>query len=228
MAMKGRLRGWAIPVIGAAFFAVLVLGRSRTQAPPAVEPEAARTVADLVAARDTRGLVALLSDPDLRVSIAAAETLARLRDRSVIADVQALYPSRPAAVALAGLAGPDEIDTIYDMFHSSDPVIRRCGTEAMGRLDPRAYDTVVRERLADPDETVRVTAARQIHRNVPRAQALEHMRWALAHPDPAIRRTAAIELSAYAADAAPILRDHHDDDDRVRLAVASSLKRVGG
>ena len=75
---------------------------------------------------------------------------------------------------------------------------------------------------------VRIPAARQVRKNVPQADALKLMAWAIGHENATVRRTAAIELSGYGSAAGPTLEEHRDDpDEGVKIAVNASLKRVG-
>lgn len=186
-----------------------------------------------------RLLLDRLTDPDERVRIAAAEQLAALKDKTVLPRLVELFHStsaQPAGIALGGIAGPGEKQLVQEMLRSPDPVVRRSGVSAMARISQENYrqeqkfadDEVFKASLVDPDETVRIAAARELRMTAPRADALKLMAWALDQSSPAVRRTAAIELGAFAGDAREILKKHVDDEnENVKAAVTATLRRIG-
>jgi HEAT repeat protein len=187
-----------------------------------------------------RLLVERLSDADELVRSAAGEELAALGDRSRIDEIVALFDGpyqRPAAIALAKLATEQEHEVLARMYNSPDPTVRRCGVTALARAGELRwrrsgvfpFKNELQKSLADPNEGVRITAARALKRNAPHVEALKIMDWALDHADPLVRKTAALEIAAFSLDAIPLLEKHAtDENETVRAAVAYTLRRLKG
>jgi len=185
-----------------------------------------------------RLLVERLDDADELVRTAAGEELAALGDRSRIREIldrfDGPYP-RPAALALAAVATEQDDGVLSRMFNSPDPILRRCGIQALARAGELRwrrnrvfiYGGEFRKALADPDEGVRITAARALKKYAPHVEALKLMDAALGHEDPRVRRTAAIEVVAFASDATPLLEKRAGEPEpSVREAVEATLRRL--
>lgn len=190
---------------------------------PAVRLKAVRNLRTANLPNSPQLLVARLKDSNEDVRFAAAEEIARLRDRSIIEEVVAIYNSgsnRAAAVALAAIAGINEQATVFDMVNSTDPIIRRSGVEALANVSGREK---IPPFLRDADETVRVAAARAIKKSFPDSEAISIFSQVLEQDNYELKKVAVFGLSMYQQARDALMKALKDNDERIRLQALYAL-----
>jgi HEAT repeat protein len=185
-----------------------------------------------------RHLMARLAHASLAVRFFVAECLGRVADEPTRDELRAIvlgYRDAPAearatcAYALAH-AGPGEAASLRRALEDVEPIVRRAGCFALGKIGAAADAWLLLARLeSDEDAGVRVEAARAIGRMLPRGDA-ELVRRAASRLRSELRQEVRMELCFALAvpSAAPELAlARTDADERIRLAAAWALARSG-
>ncbi|HLG42359.1 MAG TPA: HEAT repeat domain-containing protein [Planctomycetota bacterium] len=194
---------------------LLKIGKTRAEdvpgldhADPVVRLKAARKIRETLDPNSARVLFGLLSDRDERVRLAAAEELAALKDRSVLAEVLrmlnrgAAEEQRVASIVLSGLASDEEQKEIYHLRNDPDPLKRRAAARAIANMKDKAYwQTIVPSMLRDKDGSVRFEAAKTVKTSFPEAWSIPVYEKILKESagDPEVRRSAIIGLGMIAS-----------------------------
>jgi hypothetical protein len=171
---------------------------------------------------------------------------------------QARVGQEAAVLELAHRMGPEQVlPYLHEAARSSLASVRASGVRTLTTVtgDPAQLVSVLSNGAADPDDTVRLEAARGLTRvpgvaamrrggNLPlehavRAEALRALERLRGDPSPSIRVAAVASLTAYAprsgahqvADASvtsALVSSTHDKDPEVRFAAVQALREVNG
>jgi len=179
---------------------------------PDVRLRAVRKVKDTLDPNTAQVLLTKMTgDEDETVRLAAAEELASLKDRGVLAEVLRIRRRGPtdldrrlAAIVLGGVASDQEEKDVYEMTNDPDPVVRRSAARAIGNMrDKERWKPILAGMLRNQDASVRFEAARTAKSAFDQAWSIPLQEEILhGSEDPQMRRSSIIGLGMLASPAA--------------------------
>ncbi len=131
--------------------------------------------------------------------------------------------------ALESVASPEVLPWVRSALLDEHPGVRFAGCMVLGKLKDAGAASMVRKCLADKNDSVRVAAIYAMHRMGHAEQTDRLPNYVLLHPDPIVRRNAAIAISMLGQQSAVtvLARGMKDADPGVRHHALEGMALLG-
>ncbi len=131
--------------------------------------------------------------------------------------------------ALESIASSEVLPWVRSALLDEHPGVRFAGCMVLGKLKDAGATSMVRKCLADKNDSVRVAAIFAMHRIGHPEQTVRLPNYVLLHPDPVVRRNAAIAISMLGQQSAitVLARAMKDTDPGVRHHALEGMARLG-